>query len=218
MRVILSGHNPSSETRRFACSLMGVYIRSPGDGLIHHHLSLKDLARAGDLRRGANRARFARRAVDIYTKNAREMLAEAGVVFVEQGGRYYLDQQSLRNLEGAFNEIRSKYESLRDLVLRVDASEDMPPVHRLSSKMLKEAIARLTRRMKHLHEEVAIARRAGRTKEQTAHDRKEAAALGMVLPILDAALAKARRENDEHPGGVLLRMFPLDPTEKPPTP
>lgn len=123
-----------------------------------------------------------------------------------QRGSYLIDEQSLRNLDGLLRSLNTQIERLRDsLVVVLDRD---PPLTRASLKELKGARERLDRRIKYLSYEVARSHREGVDPKDTMLDRKEIGALGLTLPILDATIEQAERENRLYPGGKRVRDLP----------
>lgn len=125
-----------------------------------------------------------------------------------QRGSYLIDEQSLQKLDGLLRSLHSQIERLRDsLVVVLDRD---PPLTRASLKELKSARERLDRRLKYLSTEVARSHREGVDPKDTMLDRKEIGALGLTLPILDAMIVQAERENRLYPGGKRVRDLPPD--------
>lgn len=137
----------------------------------------------------------------IYEQDISGLLAEHEVVLVEEAGRYYLDAQSLRNLEAYIGVLRVQTETLKKMILVIGADA---PKHRLSTKELRIARQSLERRAKHLYKKTTAAMSSGVPKTQTSYDREELVGLGIALPLLDAAYTKAVRDNEEMPGGTSL--------------
>lgn len=145
-----------------------------------------------------------------HEQDFRAYLLGQDVVLSEEGSnRFSLDRTSLVNLEKLVGALSAQVERLGEIILEVGTD---PPLHRLASRELKEDVAFLTRRLGHLRQEVSADHAAGYSRAQTSYDRQEIEALAAGIPIMQAALKKARDDNAQNPGGKpLVTKYGIDP-------
>lgn len=145
-----------------------------------------------------------------HEQDFRAYLLGQDVVLSEEGSnRFSLDRTSLVNLEKLVGALSAQVERLGEIILEVGTD---PPLHRLASRELKEDVACLVRRIGHLRHEVAAAHADGYSRAQTSYDRQEIEALATAIPIMQAALKKARDDNEQNPGGKpLATKYGIDP-------
>lgn len=145
--------------------------------------------------------------MDAFTQDILSFLRDNDILLAEvKKGSYLVDAESLTHLDGLLRSLSVQIERLRDTVVTVLDRE--PPVKRCSLKELKTARERLERRLKYLASEVSASHSSGVSSKDTMLDRKEIGALGITLPILDACIEQAERENRDFPGGKRLRDLP----------
>jgi hypothetical protein len=138
-----------------------------------------------------------------YEQDFRAWLLAHDVVLAEEGrGRFFIDRESLVNLEKLVGALGAKLERLGEVILEIDTE---PPLHRFSKRELKDDVAVLVRRLGHLRSEVARDRAEGFSRAQTSYDRQEIEALAVAIPVMQAALTKARSDADAQPGGKTLK-------------
>ena len=145
-----------------------------------------------------------------HEQDFRAYLAGHDVLLAEEGSRrLVMDYESLTNLEKLVSALAAQVERLGEVVIEVGTD---PPLHRLASREIKEDVACLIRRLGHLRHEVSAAHAEGYSRAQTSRDRQEIEALAVAVPLMEAALKKARDDNAQNPGGKpLSTKYGIDP-------
>ena len=145
-----------------------------------------------------------------YEQDFRAYLTLHDVLLAEEGpDRYVIGRASLLALESLVGALAAQVERLGEVILEVETD---PLLHRLASREIKEDTAFLVRRLGHLRQEVAAAYADGYSRAQTSYDRQEIDALAVAIPIMQAALKKARADNEQSPGGKpLSTKYGIDP-------
>lgn len=144
-----------------------------------------------------------------HEQDFRAYLLGHNVVLAEEGRRFVMDHESLTNLEKLVSALAAQVERLGEVVIEVGTD---PPLHRLASREIKEDVQCLVRRLGHLRAEVSAAHAEGYSRAQTSRDRQEIEALAVAVPLMEAALKKARADNEQTPGGKpVSSKYGIDP-------